>query len=506
MKIRILSITLLVFLSVQQVLATDSTRTLIIFFDGLRPDYITPALMPNLYRFSLHASQGMSHHSIYPTVTRVNATSYSTGCYPMKHGILGNTIYFPELRNGKIYNTGNVSDLIEADSLLDHKMVAAVSMGQILKEAGKTMMVFSSGSTGQAFLQDHSRSGPMINTDMILPESLRELVFKEIGPVPTAESPKAKKHTWITNALIRFGLISEGPLVNAIWYADPDGAAHSHGIGSELAVESLKIVDEEFGRILNHLQKTGLRARFNIIISTDHGFVTHTGKESLTTFLINKGFKKSPNSDDIIVAGGAIYLAVPDTAKIRKIVYELQQTPNVGAIFTRSRNHLSTEGMIEGTLSFASIHWDFKARTPDILVDVNWSDDTNTHGYKGSTTSLGVAGHGSLSPYETNIRLLVDGPGFKKGQLSKAPSANIDIAPTVLSLHKFIVPKHMDGRVLNELMNHGTANENSVQKIGKEVITVANQIGNTLYTLKLHRYTYMGKIYIDHAETIRTVK
>jgi predicted AlkP superfamily pyrophosphatase or phosphodiesterase len=346
----------------------------------------------------------------------------------------------------------------------------------------------------------------MINTDMILPESLRELVFKEIGPVPTAESPKVKKHTWITNALIRFGLISEGPLVNAIWYADPDGAAHSHGIGSELAVESLKIVDEEFGRILNHLQKTGLRARFNIIISTDHGFVTHTGKESLTTFLINKGFKKSPNSDDIIVAGGAIYLAVPDTAKIRKIVYELQQTPNVGAIFTRSRNHLSTEGMIEGTLSFASIHWDFKARTPDILVDVNWSDDTNTHGYKGSTTSLGVAGHGSLSPYETNIRLLVDGPGFKKGQLSKAPSANIDIAPTVLSLHKFKVPQHMDGRVLNELMVHGTANENSVQKIGKEVITVANQIGNTLYTLKLHRYTYMGKIYIDHAQTIRTVK
>ena len=162
--------------------------------------------------------------------------------------------------------------------------------------------------------------------------------------------------------------------------------------------------------------------------------------------------------------------------------------------------------MIEGTLSFASIHWDFKARTPDILVDVNWSDDTNTHGYKGSTTSLGVAGHGSLSPYETNIRLLVDGPGFKKGQLSKAPSANIDIASTVLSLHKFKVPQHMDGRVLNELMVHGTANENSVQKIGKEVITVANQIGNTLYTLKLHRYTYMGKIYIDHAETIRTVK
>ncbi len=501
MKIRILLI--YIFISLQTVFAADSARTLIVFFDGLRPDYITPALMPNLYRFSLHASQGLSHHSIYPTVTRVNATSYSTGCYPMKHGILGNTIYFPELRNQKVYNTGNVSELTEADSLLSNKMVAAVSIGQILNSAGKEMRVFSSGSTGQAYLQDHSRSGWMINTDLILPATIREKVFQEIGPVPAPQSPKMLRHHWITNALIRFGLSSDGPLVSAIWYSDPDGAAHSNGIGSEPAVKSLKTVDDEFGRILEYLDKSRMRERFNIIISTDHGFVTHTGKESLTSFLINKGFKKSISSDDVIVAGGAIYLSKSDSAQVRKIVYELQRSPSFGAIFTRPRTPHSNEGTIAGTLSYSSIHWDFETRTPDILVDVNWSDSVNIHGYKGMTSSLGVAGHGSLSPYETNIRLLVDGPGFKKGKLSKAPTANIDIAPTILRLHNVSIPKEMDGRVMNELLKDQTESENRSEKIEREIIEVNNQLGNKKYTLQLYRLKYKGKIYVDYAQTNR---
>lgn len=489
-------------------LAADSTRTLIIFFDGLRPDYITPDLMPNLYRFSLTASQGMSHHSIYPTVTRVNATSYSTGCYPYKHGILGNTIHFPELKNGKVYNTGNANDLMEADSLLGHRMVASVSLGQILKKAGRQMMVFSSGSTGQAYLQDHTRSGWMINTDLIMPESIREQVYREVGPVPASHSPNTLRHQWITNALIRYGLAPNGPVVSAIWYSDPDGAAHSNGIGSEMAVRSLKAVDESFGRILSYLDSSALRPYCNIIISTDHGFVTHMGKESLSSFLVRKGYKKTPESDDVIVAGGAIYLSRPDTAQIRRIVEELQRSPSYGAIFTCPRIPGSDIGVVPGTLSFASIHWDHPGRTPDILVDVNWSDSANTHGYKGTSTSQGVAGHGSLSPYETRIRLLVDGPGFKSGISSQAPTSNIDIAPTVLGLHHLPVPKDMDGRMITELMNptYRALTGNRSPRIERDVIHVSSKTGNSVYTLKLHRIRYDGKTYVDHAETLRDGK
>src|SRR3978361_1846198 len=83
---------------------TAGIRTLIVFFDGLRPDYITPVNMPNVYAFSKRGCYGKQHHSVFPTVTRVNASSYSTGSYPATHGLMGNTVYFPEVDKKKGLN------------------------------------------------------------------------------------------------------------------------------------------------------------------------------------------------------------------------------------------------------------------------------------------------------------------------------------------------------------------------------------------------------------------
>lgn len=61
--------------------------------DGLRPDCATAQLMP--HRRGL-ADRGVSFdesHSVFPTCTRVNSTSISTGAYPETHGRLGKTVY-----------------------------------------------------------------------------------------------------------------------------------------------------------------------------------------------------------------------------------------------------------------------------------------------------------------------------------------------------------------------------------------------------------------------------
>ena len=57
-------------------------RHLLIVLDGLRPDYVTPALMPNLHALGERGVVFTDHHAVYPTVTRVNAASISTGAYP----------------------------------------------------------------------------------------------------------------------------------------------------------------------------------------------------------------------------------------------------------------------------------------------------------------------------------------------------------------------------------------------------------------------------------------
>ena len=275
-------------------------RTLIVFFDGLRPDYITPENMPNVYAFSKRGSYGKKHHSVFPTVTRVNASSYSTGSYPGTHGLLGNTVYFPVVDAKKGLNTGDYNELNKIAKATNGHLLTAISLGEILQANGSSMMVFSSGSTGQALMQNHTVSGgAVINPSMILPESLKQKVVDEVGAIPAHAKPNTAQHKWITDALIKYGLTLSGPMVSAIWFSDPDGTAHSDGIGSATAMAAIKSVDEQFGRIISDLETKGLTNNFNIIISADHGFITNIGKEGVAEFLIKQGLKKDRESDDV---------------------------------------------------------------------------------------------------------------------------------------------------------------------------------------------------------------
>jgi len=332
-------------------------RTLVVFFDGLRPDYITEQNMPNLYAFSKQGCYGNQHHSVFPTVTRVNASSFSSGSYPGTHGLMGNTVYFPIVEKKKVLSTSNYSDLNQITEATQGHLLTAITLGEVLNQAGAKMMVFSSGSTGQALMQNHTVSGgAIVNPELILPESFKEKLTTEIGPAPADATPNVARHKWVTDALIKYGLTLDGPLVSTIWFSDPDGTAHEEGIGAATAMESIKIVDAEFGRILAALKDKNLDENFNIIITADHGFVTYVGKQGLTEFLIQKGLKKDKESDDVIVVEGAIYVKDHNPTLIQKIVSALQAEEWVGGIFTLAKKPGDTKGRVAGTLSFEAIN------------------------------------------------------------------------------------------------------------------------------------------------------
>lgn len=478
---------------------TSEFRTLIVFFDGLRPDYITAENMPNLYAFKKNATYGTQHHSVFPTVTRVNASSYATGSYPGTHGLMGNSVYFPQVDKTKALNTGNASEIDEITKATDNHVLTAASLGELVQLSGSSMMVFSSGTTGQALMQNHKISGgAVINPLMIRPESMKDKVMSEIGTVQAAGG----KHVWIANALMKYGLKLDGPKVSAIWFGDPDGTAHRDGIGAATAMAAIKTVDEQFGRIIRDLESKGLDKNFNILISSDHGFVTDIGKVGLNEFLIKKGLKKDENSDDIILAGGAVYVKDHNAEVIKKIVAALQQEEWVGGIFTRSKKPGDTQGWVPGTLSFDAIHWAHPERSSDILVDVNWNDDKNAAGYAGSSFARGVAGHGGFSPYEVHIPLIAYGPSFKKSFETNLPTSNVDLVPTILYLHQIDIPKQMDGRVMYELFNEKTpVSAPSRAKI--KTLEASTDIPGGKYKLILEQSILGDYIYLNSAKVIR---
>ena len=484
--------------------STGDIRTLIVFFDGLRPDYITAEGMPRLYAFKQQACYGMEHHSVFPTVTRVNSSSYSTGSYPATHGLMGNTVYFPQVDKVKGLNTGEAGELNRIDSATHgHLLTAGTSLGQVLQQAGKRFMVFSSGSTGQALLQNHTLSGGItINPTMILPASFRQQVISDIGAPPTGGKSDAAGHAWVTDALMKYGLIPEGPLVNAVWYSEPDGAAHQYGIGSAQAKAALKLVDAQFGRILDSLKSRKMDDKTNILISTDHGFVTYVGKQRLADFLIKQGLKKDTASDDVVVAEGAIYVKNHDKETVQKIVAALQAQEWAGPVFTKGKKQADLKGWVAGTLSFEAVHWNHTDRTADILTASNWDDRKNGEGYAGASYSTGVAGHGGLSPYEVHIPLMATGPSFKKQYTDTLPTSNVDLVPTVLHIHHLPVPETMDGRVMHELLVESSSVKMPVAVAETVTGTAATKDG--MYRIELHR-TIIGRYkYVDFAQIKRS--
>ncbi|MCE7063873.1 alkaline phosphatase family protein [Dyadobacter sp. CY326] len=478
----------------------NKNKTLIVFFDGLRPDYITQEQMPNLYKFKQKASHGKQHHSVFPTVTRVNSSSYATGSYPGTHGLLGNSIYFPKVSPNKAIGT-TYEELMKVQESEGGKLLTAVSLGEVLDSAGEKMMVFSSGTTGQAFLQNHKvGNGAIINHELILPESFKAQVMSDIGPMPKGTGDIFIKHKWVADALLHYGIKNDGPLVSAVWFSDPDGAAHRYGIGSEQAVSAIKYVDAQFGRILDSLSSSGLREKFNILISTDHGFVTHTGKQNLSELLISEGLKKDKDSDDVVIAEGAIYVKDHQEDLIKKIVATLHKTDFIGAVFTKPKKKGDMTGWVAGTLSFDAIHYNHPTRSGDILVAPNWNDDKNDKGFAGTDFSGGVAGHGGSSPYEINIALFADGPDFKDAFTSELPTSNVDIAPTVLALYGLKVPSEMDGRVLSEYLQNKPGDN---KKAKKQVIKTEAKYPWGSYKLNLEMSTLGDYKYFDFTKTER---
>ena len=488
----------------QQKKVPAKIHTLVVFFDGLRPDYITAEAMPNVYAFSRRGCYGKQHHSVFPTVTRVNAASYATGSYPATHGLMGNTIYFPQVDKYKGLNTGEAAELNRVSVATNGHLLTSISLGEILAEAGEKMMVFSSGSTGSTLLQNHTLSGgATINPDMIIPATFKDSLVQAIGAVPPADKTKDAQNAWVTDAVINYALQPDGPLVSSIWFTNPDHTAHSDGIGSATAMATIKAADEQFGRIVAALETRGLTNQFNIFITADHGFVTHIGKTSVMEMLIKEGFKKDKESDEVVVAEGAIYVQNHDAAIIKAIVAKLQEQPWIGAVFTKAKTAGDTKGWVDGTVSFDAVHWNHPERAADILVDYNWNDDKNSSGYAGTSYSRGVAGHGNSSPYEVHIALLAAGPSFKRAYASELPTSNVDIVPTILHIYNISIPASMEGRVMKELLVESVKQVLPVPK--KETITSNVKLAGLTYQLSLER-TILGKYkYVDYSKVIRLI-
>ena len=245
-------------------------RVLILSIDGLRPDAISLAPMPNLLKIMQTSAYSLTAQTVYPSVTLVAHASMLTGLCPSKHGVDWND-YIPE--NGYAKGT-DLFDLAHAAGLETWVFVGKTKLKQITEPTSLT-----------GFVKGSDRDSEL--TDQLI-----------------AEFPE------------NFGVLF-------VHFATVDGMGHEYGWLSPQQLSVAFRADESLGRILAELDRRNLRNETLVIITADHGGheTTHgsTMPEDMTIPWIasGPGIKPGPltttvhTMDTAATAAFALGLSIP---------------------------------------------------------------------------------------------------------------------------------------------------------------------------------------------------
>lgn len=464
----------------------------ILIVDGLRPDLVTPGTTPTLWRLQREGNVYLDSHSVFPSVTRVNGASLSTGAYPARHGLVGNTMYVPSVAPQPL-SAGEWENLARiADAAPDRRLLTAQTLAERVTAAGLTFVAVSSGTTGSGFvLNPEARHGvgtlimPGLEPGVrvAFPDAANRDVLKKFDE-PANEQPRTRLE-WAERVVRDYVLPELRPDVLVDWLTEPDGAQHAEGAGSPAALAGLARSDAEIARFLEAATRLGLDDRLHLIITSDHGFARNSEGVSLIDVLVREGAKASPSSDDVVVVGeshlASIHVKGDDRTRITQVARALLREPWVEAVFTAPASSATTspssrraaqrsadppKGFVPGTFSLDLIRQRHPTRGADVIVALRWSSDENAYGVRGlqtvhSTTRSGTltgqaSGHGGIGPATMRNTLILWGPRLRPRQTVRVPAGIVDVAPTALALLGIqTTDAGMDGRVLEEVFATG---------------------------------------------------
>lgn len=480
------------------------TRLLIAAFDGLLPQQVNAELTPTINSLATRGVRFTRHHSVFPTVTRVNSAAMVTGCYSGKHGIPANTAVFADHDPHAVLSVLQPG-LSAMAANPDTPVLFVPTIGELLESAGMTHVSIVGGSSGNAYVHfpraTSSGRGGVIHPEFSLPPELGKADSDHLGPWPGESVPGLDRIRRVTDSACKFVIPEINPDLLFVWFPEPDGANHAYGVGSEQSNRGIKEADVALKRILETLSAQGDEP--DVMVISDHGYSTITGIVNVFKELQTAGFavEQGPGSLIVGINGGSVLFDYPgaENGDIENLMNWFDDRPWAGAVFS------SLDRAIElGALPVAEAFMS-GPRAPHFAVSMAWEDQSANNGFDGTAwnggrSPVGAGLHGSASPYEIRNTLIASGPSFKQGTTSSAPSGNVDLTPTALRILEQPVPAHMDGRVLEEALVGGPdpgglpLHQETVSGVARK-----NGAGTTRYFAR--KVTFGDHVYMESAGT-----
>lgn len=483
-------------------------RFLIVSFDGLRPDLVSPELTPNICRLQAVGVTLSKHRTVYPSETRAAFPSLVTGAATGRHGMVGNQYVDRSLTPARYIDTSDAVLLRKLDVESGGRLMSSPTLGEILAGAGRSMAALATNTAGTTRLFHHKAedfghvrlSGHFreaCSPDMVLAQA--EAIVGRLPPAPPEDEPDHAGQDWITAAFLDLVWPKHRPDVTVLSYGEPDNTSHLHGTGATATRAIISHCDRQFGRVLDWWEAEGKAEEVQIIAMSDHGHITGHTQISVIDSLSEAGFRSgtAPASgvDVVVVPGqvGALYLSDPSEQQIAKVVATITAQRWCGPVFTRAKN--DSEGIAPGSLGRHLVFADH-ARAPDVSFSFRADDRIDPYGLIGATfyennRRAGLGVHGGLHAKELASLGIVAGSAFAaSGTISTVPTGICDFAPTILHLLGVAQADTMTGRVLHELLGRernitlGIRNDAFDAKLGG-------------YRQELRRVHVQGTTYID---------
>lgn len=432
------------------------SSVLIFAMDGLQPSQVTFELMPNLTAFASTGVFFENHHPVYPSVTRVNAASIMTGCYPGTHGLVGNTLVIREY-DPRLAFSALVPELTKVIQKTG-RLLLRPTLAEILAAHHKKFVSVGTGSSGNSFVHNphlSSDSGQTIHPEFTIPANLASLVTSKFGDWLERTQPDHTRNEYAVRVLTEYALDDQELAI--YWCDEPDLTQHAAGVNSEQGKEALAIADRTFGKVIEWLDKHGQLNETDVMVVSDHGYSTSQGVIDVHSLVNGAGFAPVDGPGGVITAenGGSVFFWVNDslTPAVDRLAEWLTRQPWCAAITVPDMH-----GGIEGALPARIVGLQGE-RAPDLTMSFTWNSDPNEGGVPGHFYSTGkgkgLGDHGSLSKHEMRNTLIASGPSFKDGVRIHTPTGNVDLAPTTLKILGLPGGDSMEGRRLEEALVDG---------------------------------------------------
>jgi len=288
---------------VQVPVQSPRPHNVIIFVaDGLRYGSVDPATMPNLARLKSQGVDFTNSHSLYPTVTTVNASAIATGHYIGDTGNFGNTLYVGQpmisLKNSPLGFLENDTVLSEMNQKFGGNYLNETTLIAAARAKGWQTAII--GKEGPARIQDSTATADGNETLIVddatggegglgLPTwfsaGMRQAFVGPVAPKPAV--PAIEQEVWLMKATTRIVLPhfqERGkPFALLFWSRDPDISQHNTkdsvgemlpGINGPSGLAGTRNADTMLGELLDYLKETGLDKTTDVFVTADHGFAT----------------------------------------------------------------------------------------------------------------------------------------------------------------------------------------------------------------------------------------